>query len=225
MTNRVMGCQSLARGRLQTKLHRLRGTAWHRASQAKIVEAKMVNWCTLLATARHSMRILELENRCTGNRTVGSNPTLLSLAYDRVAGVLEIWSPKTVPKTSSLAAPLLDKLARSGKSHSMAYASKLLWLWVEPYLPSVKSQFGTKSSSRLFLVQGKLMGGRARKHLRENSHVQDRTHSSGEDALTVRGVGSRRTCNPVLDSDVTDAGQRPNCTGSGADNGSLCLYD
>jgi hypothetical protein len=27
-------------------------------------------------TARASMRILELENRCTGNRTVGSNPTL-----------------------------------------------------------------------------------------------------------------------------------------------------
>ena len=26
--------------------------------------------------ARASMRILELENRCTGNRTVGSNPTL-----------------------------------------------------------------------------------------------------------------------------------------------------
>jgi hypothetical protein len=93
------------------------------------------------------------------------------------------------------------------------------------YVPSVKSQFGTKSSSRLFLAQGKLMGGRARKHLRENSHVQDRTHSSGEDALTVRGVGSRRTCNPVLDSDLADAGQRPNCTGSGADNGSLCLYD
>ena len=27
-------------------------------------------------TAHVSMRILELENRCTGNRTVGSNPTL-----------------------------------------------------------------------------------------------------------------------------------------------------
>ena len=26
-------------------------------------------------TARDGMRILELENRCTGNRTVGSNPT------------------------------------------------------------------------------------------------------------------------------------------------------
>ena len=29
--------------------------------------------------ARASMRILELENRCTGNRTVGSNPTLSDL--------------------------------------------------------------------------------------------------------------------------------------------------
>jgi len=27
-------------------------------------------------TGRASMRLLELENRCTGNRTVGSNPTL-----------------------------------------------------------------------------------------------------------------------------------------------------
>ena len=27
-------------------------------------------------TAQASMRIIELENRCTGNRTVGSNPTL-----------------------------------------------------------------------------------------------------------------------------------------------------
>jgi hypothetical protein len=26
--------------------------------------------------AQASVRILELENRCTGNRTVGSNPTL-----------------------------------------------------------------------------------------------------------------------------------------------------
>jgi hypothetical protein len=124
------------------------------------------------------------------------------------------------------AAPLLDKLARRGKSHSNGLRIEItLALGSSQYLPSVKSQFGTKSSSRLFLVQGKLMGGRARKHLRENSRVQDRTHSSGEDALTVGGVGSRRTCNSVLDSDLTDAGQRPNCTGSGADNGSLCLYD
>ena len=38
----------------------------------------MPNQGTRLATERHSanMRILELENRCTGNRTVGSNPTL-----------------------------------------------------------------------------------------------------------------------------------------------------
>jgi len=28
------------------------------------------------SAARISMRIIELENRCTGNRTVGSNPTL-----------------------------------------------------------------------------------------------------------------------------------------------------
>jgi len=27
-------------------------------------------------TARDNMKILELENRCTGNRTVGSNSTL-----------------------------------------------------------------------------------------------------------------------------------------------------
>ena len=35
---------------------------------------------TLSYRAAHaSMRILELENRCTGNRTVGSNPTLSDL--------------------------------------------------------------------------------------------------------------------------------------------------
>jgi hypothetical protein len=28
------------------------------------------------SAARAGMRIMELENRCTGNRTVGSNPTL-----------------------------------------------------------------------------------------------------------------------------------------------------
>jgi len=27
------------------------------------------------------MRIIELENRCTGNRTVGSNPTLSAMPY------------------------------------------------------------------------------------------------------------------------------------------------
>src|SRR6476659_3439163 len=37
---------------------------------------------------RSSMRILELENRCTGNRTVGSNPTLSAnfFANQRVRG-------------------------------------------------------------------------------------------------------------------------------------------
>ena len=28
------------------------------------------------SAAQDSMRIIELENRCTGNRTMGSNPTL-----------------------------------------------------------------------------------------------------------------------------------------------------
>ena len=31
-------------------------------------------------TAQANMKILELENRCTGNRTVGSNPTLSARA-------------------------------------------------------------------------------------------------------------------------------------------------
>jgi hypothetical protein len=30
-------------------------------------------------TAQASTRIIELENRCTGNRTVGSNPTLSAI--------------------------------------------------------------------------------------------------------------------------------------------------
>jgi hypothetical protein len=33
------------------------------------------------SAARDSMRILELENRCTGNRTVGSNPTLFAKVW------------------------------------------------------------------------------------------------------------------------------------------------
>ena len=44
-------------------------------------------------------------------------------------------------------------------------------------------------------------------------------------ALTACGVGSRRTCNTVLISDLADTGQRPNGTGSEAGNGSLCLDD
>jgi len=31
------------------------------------------------STAQDNMRIIELENRCTGNRTVGSNPTLSAI--------------------------------------------------------------------------------------------------------------------------------------------------
>ena len=30
-------------------------------------------------TAQTNIRILELENRCTGNRTVGSNPTISAI--------------------------------------------------------------------------------------------------------------------------------------------------
>jgi hypothetical protein len=60
---------------------------------------------------------------------------------------------------------------------------------------------------------------------RENCHVQDRRHSSGEVALTTRGVGSRRICNTVLASGLADTGQRPNGKGSEAGNGSLCLDD
>src|SRR4029079_6330237 len=42
------------------------------------------NWA-----AQASMRIIELENRCTGNRTVGSNPTLsaISLSTKRASTV------------------------------------------------------------------------------------------------------------------------------------------
>jgi hypothetical protein len=32
-------------------------------------------------TAQASIRILELENRCTGNRTEGSNPSLSAIHY------------------------------------------------------------------------------------------------------------------------------------------------
>jgi hypothetical protein len=45
--------------------------------------------------------------------------------------------------------------------------------------------------------------GRGRFHtLRENRHVEDRRYASGEDALTVRGVGSRRPCNYFLANDL-----------------------
>jgi hypothetical protein len=38
---------------------------------------------------RPSIRILELENRCMGNRTVGSNPSLYRITHERLANVLQ----------------------------------------------------------------------------------------------------------------------------------------
>jgi hypothetical protein len=72
-------------------------------------------------------------------------------------------------------------------------------------------------------MRGKFRGGHA--GTRENCHVQDRRHSSGEDARTARGVGSRRTCNTVLVIDLADTVQRAHSTGSEAGIGSLCLDD
>jgi hypothetical protein len=46
----------------------------HRVRNAKLEH-------TVSYQATHSMGILELENRCTGNRTVGSNPTPLRQFY------------------------------------------------------------------------------------------------------------------------------------------------
>ena len=42
----------------------------HRLRNAE--QEHTLNYCA----AQASMRVIELENRCTGNRTVGSNPTL-----------------------------------------------------------------------------------------------------------------------------------------------------
>ena len=52
------------------------------------------------------MRTCQLENRCTGNRTAGSNPTLSFLALDSqgFAACLEIWSQVWSPNAHS--APL-----------------------------------------------------------------------------------------------------------------------
>ena len=56
-------------------------TAQHSLAQAitkkdyRVENAKLEHTLSHLA-AQASMRIIELENRCTGNRTVGSNPTL-----------------------------------------------------------------------------------------------------------------------------------------------------
>jgi len=47
----------------------------HRSKNAE--PERTLSYCA----ARVIMRILELENRCTGNRTVGSNPTLSATNY------------------------------------------------------------------------------------------------------------------------------------------------
>src|SRR6476659_717071 len=88
------------------------------------------------------------------------------------------------------------------------------------------SQNVARNQSRFttFLVQGKFREG-TRAHRGRIAMFKDRRHSSGEDALTTRNVGSRRTCNTVLARDLADSGQRPNGTGSKAGNGSLCLDD
>ena len=62
---------------LQTKLqtnHATQAGIWDHKGHRPCKIAKpepTISYCA----ARASMRILELENRCTGNRTVGSNPT------------------------------------------------------------------------------------------------------------------------------------------------------
>jgi hypothetical protein len=46
-------------------------TSWDHRSENREPERTVSYYA-----ARRGMRILELESRCTGNRTVGSNPTL-----------------------------------------------------------------------------------------------------------------------------------------------------
>jgi hypothetical protein len=40
-------------------------------------------------TVQASMSVLELENRCTGNRAVGSNPTLSAIDSERSQAIAE----------------------------------------------------------------------------------------------------------------------------------------
>jgi len=62
-------------------------TAQHSLAQAitkkdyRVENAKLEHTLSHLA-AQASMRIIELENRCTGNRTVGSNPTLSPISWE-----------------------------------------------------------------------------------------------------------------------------------------------
>ena len=66
----------------------------------------MPNQSTRLATERHSanMRILELENRCTGNRTVGSNPTLSANSpyFPMIFPIAEFQPTNWIANTSGL---------------------------------------------------------------------------------------------------------------------------
>jgi hypothetical protein len=48
--------------------------------------AKLEHTVNYRAAQEASMRIIELENRCTGNRTVGSNPTLRCRCDSRLRG-------------------------------------------------------------------------------------------------------------------------------------------
>ena len=70
-----------ARGRVEFAnqiANRLCDTGRYWASQTRMIRGKTANRSGWLNTMRHAppYEFLELENRCTGNRTVGSNPTL-----------------------------------------------------------------------------------------------------------------------------------------------------
>ena len=58
-------------------------TARYRTSQDRMVVGEMPNQSTRLGygTAREHEKIIELENRCTGNRTVGSKSHLSAIIY------------------------------------------------------------------------------------------------------------------------------------------------
>jgi hypothetical protein len=51
-------------------------TTWRITNQDRHTKNREQEHTLSYRTAQANMRILELENRCTGNRTVGSNPTL-----------------------------------------------------------------------------------------------------------------------------------------------------
>jgi hypothetical protein len=55
-------------------------------------------------TARANMRILELENGCTGNRTVGSNPTLSATNRDLKSGAIRDSQGAAIAKVAKVKA-------------------------------------------------------------------------------------------------------------------------